>query len=70
MRDVSKLLTLRQAEEMTGRRVSTWRRDILRRRVSYVKIGRQIRIPLEVINDLVRSGYRPAVNSSGPDEKK
>lgn len=70
MRDVSKLLTLPEAEAITGRRVSTWRKDILLRRVPYVKIGRQVRIPLEVIADMVRTGYRPAVEHGGVNEKK
>ena len=55
------LLTLEEAETMTGRRVSTWRRDVLKRRIAYVKLGRQVRIPVEVIQDLIRQGYRPVV---------
>jgi hypothetical protein len=57
-----RLLTVFEAEELTGRKASTWRRDILTKRVSYVKLGRQVRIPLEVIQELIRRGYRPAVN--------
>ena len=56
-----RLLTVQQAEELTGRKAATWRRDILKRKVPYVKIGRQVRIPVEAIQDLIRQGYRPAV---------
>ena len=57
--DTKKLLyTVFEAEELTGRKAATWRRDILRRRIPYVKIGRQVRIPSEVIQDLIKRGYR------------
>lgn len=56
-----KLLTVREAETLTGRKVATWRRDILCRRIPYVKIGRQVRIPMEVIEDLIRKGYRQPI---------
>lgn len=58
-----KLLTVFEAEALTGRKASTWRRDILRRKIPYVKIGRQVRIPIEAINDLIRSGYRSPVET-------
>ena len=37
------LLTVFEAAARTGRKVSTWRRDILLRRIPYVKIGRSVR---------------------------
>lgn len=61
MKEAGKLLTLKEAEELTGRKVSTWRRDILLRRIAYVKLGRQVRIPLEVISKMIAVGYRPAI---------
>lgn len=39
-----KLLTLPEAAEVTGFRVSTWRAWILRRKVPFHRIGRSIRI--------------------------
>ena len=57
-----RLLTLREAEQLTGRKVSTWRKDIRLRRVPYVRLGRQIRIPLEAVCELIAAGYRPAVS--------
>ena len=57
-----RLLTLQEAEALTGRKVSTWRRDIFERRIPVVHLGRrQVRIQLSVIQALVASGYRPAV---------
>ncbi len=67
MHATQKLLTLSEAEALTGRKVSTWRRDILHRKVSYVKLGRQVRIPLEVIHEMIRSGYRPQIPSDSTD---
>ena len=54
-----KLLSVFDAEALTGRRASTWRRDIRERRVGSVKIGRLVRIPLSEVQRLVTSGYRP-----------
>ncbi len=60
-----RLLSLKEAEAMTGRKASTWRRDILLRRIPYVKLVRQVRIPIEVIEDLIARGYRPAIPFEG-----
>jgi len=60
-----KLLTLQQVEEMTGRKVATWRRDILNRKVDYVKIGSSVRIPLSVINNIIDKGWRKAIPAGG-----
>lgn len=62
-----KLLTVFEAEERTGRKASTWRRDILERRIPYVKIGRSVRIPEEVVNDLIAKGWRDPI-ATGSDE--
>ena len=55
------LLTVFEAAVRTGRKVSTWRRDILLRRIPYVKIGRSVRIPAEVVERLIREGWRDAI---------
>ena len=57
-------LTVQEAETLTGRKASTWRRDILQRKIPYVKIGRLVRIPREVISDLIRKGYRKAIGKA------
>lgn len=53
-----RLLTVPEAARRTGRRESTWRRDILLRRVAYVKLGRSVRIPEEVVDNLIAQGWR------------
>ena len=52
-----KLLTVQEAEARTGRKVSTWRRDILLKRIAYVKIGRSVRIPVEEVDRIIRDGW-------------
>lgn len=63
------LLSVFDAEALTGRRASTWRRDIRDRRVGSVKLGRLVRIPLSEVQRLVSHGYRPALGASqhGPN---
>ena len=56
-----KLLTVFEAEKLTGRKASTWRKDILQRKVPYVKLGRQVRIPIEVIEQIIKAGYHEPV---------
>ncbi len=58
---VKELLSVQEAENLTGRKASTWRRDILKRRIPYVKLGRLVRIPREAIEGLIRKGYRKAI---------
>ncbi len=61
-----RLLTVKEAEELTGRKASTWRRDILEKRIPIVRLGRrQVRIQLSAIQAMVRDGYRPAVKVQG-----
>jgi len=60
-----KLLSVLEAEAMTGRKASTWRRDIHERRVGVVKLGRLVRIPLSEVQRLVSSGYRPPADRPG-----
>ena len=60
-----KLLTVFEAERLTGRKASTWRRDIFEGRVARVKIGRLVRIPASEIERLVSEGYRPSVREAG-----
>ena len=55
------LLTVAQAAERLGLKVATIRRRILERKISYVKLGRAVRIPVEAIENLMSAGYRPAI---------
>lgn len=57
-----KLLTVFEAEALTGRKASTWRRDILEKRIPVVRLGRrQVRIQLSTIQKMIRAGFSPAV---------
>jgi excisionase family DNA binding protein len=62
-RRTEELYTLAEAESRTKRRVSTWRKDIRMRRIPYVKLGRQVLIPREVIDDLIARGWREPVST-------
>ena len=57
-------LTVQEAETLTGRKAATWRRDVLERRIPYVKLGRLVRIPRAAIEDLIRRGYRKAIEQA------
>ena len=68
MQDISKrLLTVQQCEALTGRKAATWRRDILTRKIPFVKLGRQVRIPIEAIHELIRKGYHEPVTGHGTE---
>jgi hypothetical protein len=51
------LLTLKDLERFTGRKIATWRRDIRLGRIAIVRIGRQVRVPVEAFEELLRRGY-------------
>lgn len=63
-----RLLTVFEAEARTGRKASTWRRDILQRKVAYVKIGRSVRIPEEVVDTMIAQGWRDSI--AVPEENR
>jgi excisionase family DNA binding protein len=53
------LLSVYEAQDLTGRKASTWRRDINEGRVAWVKLGRLVRIPMSEVERLIAQGYRP-----------
>ena len=59
----SDLLTLRETEHILKRRVSTLRKDIRQRRIAYVKVGRQIRIPRQVVDQMIAKGWHEPIES-------
>lgn len=59
--DGDRLLSLHEAANLTGRKLSTWRKDVYLRRVAIVRIGRQVKIPLSEVQRLINQGYRPAI---------
>ena len=60
-----RLLTLTECEARTGRKVSTWRKAIAQREIDFVRLGRSVRIPEEVIEQMITQGYRPAISDGG-----
>lgn len=58
----SQLLTVEEVANRLGLKVATIRRRILERKIDYVKNGRAVRIPVEVVERIITSGYRPAIN--------
>ena len=60
-RTSQKLLTVYELEEMTGRKVSTWRKAIAQRRIPVVRIGRSVRVPAEYLERLIEQGWRDPV---------
>lgn len=62
MRQTEELLTVKEAADLTKRKVSTWRKDIQLRRIGYVRLGpRQVRIPRSEIDRLIKEGWREPV---------
>lgn len=61
----SRLLSIFECEARTGRKASTWRKAILRREIPYVKIGRSVRIPEEVVTRMIADGWREPVKTGG-----
>jgi excisionase family DNA binding protein len=58
-----KLLTVFELENLTGRKVSTWRKAIAERKVPVVRIGRSVRVPSEFVERLIEKGWRDAVET-------
>ena len=59
------LLTVDDAAARTGRKASTWRRDILLGRIPVVHVGRLVRIPVEYIDQVCKDGMPPAQADAG-----
>jgi excisionase family DNA binding protein len=59
---VTYLLTVEEAATRLGLQSSTIRRRILERKIDYVKNGRAVRIPLETVERIIATGFRPALS--------
>jgi excisionase family DNA binding protein len=58
---IESLLSIDQWAAKVGIKPSTARAWVLRRRISYVKVGRRaVRIPLSEAERIIREGYVPA----------
>lgn len=56
-RKSERLLTVAEAATRLGLKISTIRRRILERRIAVVRIGRAVRIPIEVVDALIADGW-------------
>ena len=68
-RSTQRLLTLMECEARTGRKVSTWRKDIMHRRIPFVRLGRSVRIPQEVVEALIQQGWQDPVEGIHPSPR-
>jgi excisionase family DNA binding protein len=57
---MDKLLKICEVSLRTGTEESTWRAWIQRRRVTFVKLGRSVRIPESVLSRMITEGTVPA----------
>jgi hypothetical protein len=63
IRDPDQLLTLATCAARTQRKLSTWRKDVLLKKVPIVRIGRQIRIRQRDLDAMIAKGFRPAISA-------
>jgi excisionase family DNA binding protein len=59
--EARKLLTVCEAAQCLALKEATIRRRILERKIGYVKLGRAVRIPQEVVERLCKEGYVPEI---------
>ena len=59
------MLTVDQAAGQLGLKPSTLRAWVMKRRISYVKIGRAVRVPEKEIDRLIRENTAPARTPRG-----
>ena len=57
----SRLLTVEEAAERLGLRITTIRRKILEKKIPYVKVFRAVRIPEDAIYKIIEAGLRELV---------
>jgi hypothetical protein len=53
---ISKLYALRELEDLTGRTVAAWRKDIREGRVDTIRLGRLVRVPEPEVARLYSQG--------------
>ena len=58
-----RLLTVDQFAFEAGLKAKSVRQKIWRRELEYVKIGRNVRIRAELLDELIARGIRPAVHA-------
>lgn len=56
------MLTISEAAQALGVKPATVRSWIWKRKIEYVKVSRSVRIPLAVVQQLIKNGTRAAVS--------
>jgi len=57
------LLTVTDVSDRLALKPATIRKMIFQRRISVVRIGRSVRIPIEEVEQLIQAGFQQATNS-------
>ena len=58
-----RLLTVDQFSDATGLKPKTVRQKIWRRELEYIKIGRNVRLRADLVNELIEQGTVPALEA-------
>lgn len=64
-RKSEQLLSVVDVANRLGLKESTIRRRILERKLAYVKNGRAVRVPIEVVEHLIAEGWREPIGAQG-----
>jgi excisionase family DNA binding protein len=58
------MLTIGEVAQMLGVKPATVRSWIWKRQIEYVKVSRSVRIPISIVQQVIRNGTRRAVGGS------
>ncbi len=58
-----RLLTVNEFSDATGLKPKTVRQKIWRRELEYIKIGRNVRLRADLVNELIEQGTVPALEA-------
>ena len=64
-----RLLTVDEFAFLTAQKPRTIRHRIWRREIPYVKVGRNVRLRAELVNELIEAGTVPAIEALQPDRR-
>jgi excisionase family DNA binding protein len=60
--------TVSEFAAITKWKVSTVRKKLHERKIAYIKLGRNVRIPESELERLLKEGHRPALTNNGRKE--
>jgi hypothetical protein len=59
--EIERHFKLRECAEITGQTEAAWRRYVLFRKISYVRIGGSVRVPESELRRILEAGRVPAM---------